>query len=403
MPDSPFAADAALDEEIYKTLFEHMLNGMVYARLLFEQGVAVDFIYLAVNPAFLFQTGFADVVGRRSSDIVPNLRVSNPELLECYARVAAGGGAEKFEVFIGVTAQWYEIVVYSPRAQYFVVVFDVITQRKDMQADTERLQAQLQQAQKMEAIGQLTGGIAHDFNNILATILGFVEIASRDSAVTAGGKMQGYLAEVKLAAERATELIQKMLIFSRALPGKAAVLALPPAPAVREILRLMAVLMPRDIRIDTRCDEAGPIAMTAVDLQQLLMNLIINARDAILETGSGGVIGVRLLAARTLQACCDSCHVSVTGAFIELAVSDTGGGIAPALRASVFTPFFTTKEVGKGSGLGLAVVHGLMHDVGGHIVLESGTPSGTVVRLLFPGPIAQGAIGVLPVALPPRA
>ena len=170
-------------------------------RLIYEQGLAVDFVYLAVNPAFVRASGLSHVIGRRASEVIPDLRASSPELIERYARVAAGGQPEKFEVFVGALSQWYQISLSSPSPEHFVAIFSGINRRKRAEAVNDALQAQLRQAQlrqaqKMEAISHLNSGVAHDLNNILMAILGFADLAARDSAITNPGAQRGYLNEV---------------------------------------------------------------------------------------------------------------------------------------------------------------------------------------------------------------
>lgn len=146
MRSNPERVSDHLSDAAWRTLFEHMLNGVIDAHLLNERGVAVDFVYLAVNPAFLRETGFGNVLGQRASDAIADLRASNPELLDRYARVAAGGPPERFEIFIGASDQWYEISVLSPCPAQFIAIFSGISARKRAEVLNESLHAQLQQA-----------------------------------------------------------------------------------------------------------------------------------------------------------------------------------------------------------------------------------------------------------------
>ncbi|HHJ17409.1 MAG TPA: response regulator [Gammaproteobacteria bacterium] len=256
---------------------------------------------------------------------------------------------------------------------------------------TERIQIQrqLRQAQKMEAIGQLTGGIAHDFNNILGSILGYTGLAQQKFAADGEGKLAEYLSEVYRAGERARDLIAQLLAFSRGGSATPRVMML--APLVKESVKMMRVTMPSSIALVTEVeDDTAAVLMDAVQLQQLIMNLCINARDAI--EGSKGYIAIRLRSAHDIKANCSSCHLPLNGDFVELAAEDNGEGISEDILTRIFDPFFTTKAIGKGTGMGLSMVHGIVHGHGGHILVDSKPGKGTVFRLLFP--VHRGAENV---------
>jgi len=260
---------------------------------------------------------------------------------------------------------------------------------------TERIQIQkqLRQAQKMEAIGQLTGGIAHDFNNILGSILGYTGLAQQKFAADGEGKLAGYLSEVYRAGERARDLIAQLLAFSRGGSATPQVMML--APLVKECVKMMRVTMPSSISLTTDVqDDTAAVLMDAVQLQQLIMNLCINARDAI--EGGRGYITIRLRSAHDIQANCSSCHCPLGGDFVELVAEDNGQGISSALVGRIFDPFFTTKAIGKGTGMGLSMVHGIVHGHGGHILVDSQPGKGTVFRLLFPVHREDAGVTVIP-------
>ncbi len=270
---------------------------------------------------------------------------------------------------------------------HFVSMKEDITDLKASQAREADLQKRLQQSSKMEAIGHLTGGIAHDFNNILGAILGFAELTKMllpDSPKNLD-KMQHYVDEVILASQRARDLIAQMLIFSRLQPDAEdrapAVVLL--HPIVKEVVGLLRSSMPATIKLSYRVsDPEIKAGIQAVHLHQVLMNLCINARDAL---GEYGTIKVST-ATRAYDHVCDSCQHAFAGRYAEIAVADSGPGIAENIRAKMFEPFFTSKEVGKGTGMGLAVVHGVVHALGGHIIVESAVGTGSTIRILLPEP-----------------
>jgi len=269
----------------------------------------------------------------------------------------------------------------SGRVGHIVGINIDITERKRMQEEQMRLQAHLQQAQKMESLGQLTGGIAHDFNNILASVLGFARLALRRHAPDKTGELAEFLHEIIIAGERARDLVMKMLAFGRAQPGAGST-PLAPAPLAKEALKMLSAAIPASIRIDTRFEETLPdIALDPVAFHQILVNLVINARDAI---GEKGLITLALTTKQTTDQSCSACHERFSGQYVELLVTDTGHGISAENMPRIFEPFFTTKGVGMGSGMGLAMVHGLVRGAGGHFLVESLPGQGASFHVFLP-------------------
>ncbi len=231
----------------------------------------------------------------------------------------------------------------------------------------------------MEAIGHLTGGIAHDFNNLLASIMGYIVLASERESAAGDPKLGSYLDQALASSRGARDLIQQMLTFSRGQRGAPRALDL--GAAVGESLKLLRSTLPSTLEIKNQIDATPAVMLDPVQLDQVLLNLSINARDAM--AGSGRVaISVH---PQTLQAAvCSSCRKRFAGEYVELAVGDNGPGIPPAVLERMFEPFFTTKEVGRGAGMGLATVHGIVHEHGGHVVVETAPGAGTRFRLLWP-------------------
>ncbi|WP_135622175.1 hybrid sensor histidine kinase/response regulator [Solemya pervernicosa gill symbiont] len=266
---------------------------------------------------------------------------------------------------------------------HFVAIKRDVSKRKAMEREQREVEKQLKQAQKMEAIGQLTGGIAHDFNNILASIMGYTSLAlarftkSQDES---SNKLAEYLNRIDQASRRARDLIAQMLAFSRA--GTSEPRSLPAAPLVKEAISLLRSTIPSNITIALSLDEdLPPINFDPIQFHQVIMNLCINARDAIAESGC---IDVKLNLTTIVNDSCASCQSGVSGDYVELSVSDSGSGIDPENLMRVFDPFFTTKEVGKGSGMGLSMVHGIVHEYGGHILVNTKPEGGTDFRVLVP-------------------
>ncbi len=255
-----------------------------------------------------------------------------------------------------------------------------ISDRKQAEADRTRLQAQLMQSQKMEAIGQLTGGIAHDFNNILGIIMGNVDLAMMHARSDHGASVTECLTGIQEAGERARDLVKKMLVFSRRR-GDADAKPIALQGILSEVKTILARTFPSGIQIAEHIDPDAPLAcIDPTDIHQALLNLAINARDAI---GEHGRIDVTLRHRRKTAEVCSACREDIRGEYVELTVSDTGAGIATEDLAWIFEPFFSTKEMGKGSGMGLSMVQGIVHKAGGHILVDSIPGGGTSVRMLF--------------------
>ena len=249
----------------------------------------------------------------------------------------------------------------SGRVLRFVGSAIDITEHKNAEFEKERLEIQLRQSQKMEAMGTLAGGIAHDFNNILGAILGYGELAQK--AAPEASDVHRYLDSVMHAGGRAKALVERILAFSRSGVGERGLINV--QAVIEETLELLAASLPPGVRLEKRV-EAGNAAIVgdATQLHQVAMNLCTNALQAM---KSGGVLGVALDRAEAAQDRRLSHGNLAPGPYVRLSVSDTGSGIAPAVLDRMFDPFFTTKGVGAGTGLGLSLVHGIVADLGGAI------------------------------------
>lgn len=254
-----------------------------------------------------------------------------------------------------------------------------ITDNKKAEEEKKKLQDQLMHAQKMQAIGTLAGGIAHDFNNILGAILGFAELAReitfRDPVASK------FLDRISQAGNRASDLVKQILAFSRQVESNR--ISLIPTHIVKEAIKLLRPSLPSTILIKNMIDAAiWPIFADPTQVHQILVNLCTNAFHAMEKTG--GVLEITLK--NKVLSALDVQHVPETspGKFVELAVHDTGDGISPAIRDRIFDPFFTTKGVGKGTGMGLSIVHGIVASYEGFITCDSEIGKGTVFRVYFP-------------------
>ncbi len=491
-------------EENFRHLFDNMLNGFAYCHMLFEDGRPQDFIYLQVNEAFEQQTGLKGVEGKLVSEVIPGIRENDPGLLEIYGRVALTGQPERFETYLQTLDMWFSVAVYSPRKEYFVAIFDVITERKkaefalrqseerfrralantpdvlviygpdlkiryineaterltghppshyigktddeiwppevcdkylptlkeaaetlttrsiDVEAtlthgkesflnivcipladdkgnlleilgithdlterirtesEKEKLEGQLRQAQKMEAVGTLAGGIAHDFNNILSAILGYSELVMEQTPDDSPNR--DHLQQVLIATERAQHLVKQILTFSRKAEVK-------PKPVdlnrrIEVVVELIGRTIPKMVEIQLHlAEDLKPVSGDSVQLEQVLLNLATNANDAMPD---GGLLIIETENVYLDQEYCRTHFEAEPGEYVCVQVSDTGEGMTEDVRSQIFDPFFTTKEVGKGTGLGLATAYGIVRAHGGFIYCYSEPGHGTNFKIYLP-------------------
>jgi len=279
-----------------------------------------------------------------------------------------------------------------------VVTFRDITEQQQIEAEKDRLTTQLAQAQKMEAIGTLAGGIAHDFNNILGIIMGYAEILSLDLPLASHSKES--ISEVLKAARRAKDLVAQILTFSRKQVQEKKPLLL--VPIIKESLKLLRASLPATIEIRREIDLLDGDDLILGDptqIHQILMNLATNAAHAMRE--HGGVLSVSL--AREAFHAADGAAVRELspGQYLKLTVQDTGHGMDPGILDRIFDPYFTTKGPGEGTGLGLAVVHGIVKYHNGAITVHSDPGEGTAFQVYLPALEREASpIEVAPVSIP---
>ena len=261
-----------------------------------------------------------------------------------------------------------------------IVAVKAATEMERLRDEEEKsaLEAQLRQAQKMEAIGTLAGGVAHDFNNILAAILGYTELAKQK--MIPESDPDHCLAEVLKATYRAKDLVQQILAFSR--KGEQEVKPMRIQCAVKEALKLLRATLPSVIEIQQRIAlDCKPILADPTRIHQIILNLCTNASHAM--EAKGGTLSV-LLENTALGEEEAQVHALAAGDYVLLVVSDTGSGMGKEVLDHIFEPYFTTKEQGKGAGMGLAIVHGLVKASGGKISVASTLGQGTTFRVFFP-------------------
>ncbi len=491
-------------EITYRSLFENLLNSVVHARMIFEDGVPVDMEYLAVNPAFAEVTGIReDVVGKRISEVIADYARDNQESLEVFGRVATTGVPVRWEHHLAALDRWFSFSIYSPAPGEVIIVTDNITERKrselalrekaaqlqalsDNLPDTylyqtspgnngrskflfisggvtrihgvtpeevldnprvlyeqvdpaqlkdliqaeknsietredfalelhmqrpdgewrwllvrsrprrkpdgtlvwdgavtditsqKSLEKQLLQAQKIESVGRLAGGIAHDFNNILTVISGHTEMALEQSKPEE--PLYQDLLEIQSATARSANLTRQLLAFARKQTVSPVVLDL--NDNLSGMLKMLQRLIGEDIELAwLPGQQLWPIKIDPSQVDQVLANLAVNARDAIAGVGQ---LTIETANKELDQEYCANHLGFIPGQYVQLEISDNGCGMNSEILSHIFEPFFTTKEEGQGTGLGLATVYGIVKQNQGFINVYSEPGQGTTFRIYLP-------------------
>ncbi|HEX9400592.1 MAG TPA: PAS domain S-box protein [Anaeromyxobacter sp.] len=361
-------------EERYRQLVELLPDGVL--------------TYAADGRIAFANAAAARIVGAaRTDDLVgtPALERIHPESRDAVrvrmARALRGSPAPLMEhrlIRLDGTATFAEVTSAPLDGGSVLVVLRDVSERHRAGAERAALEERLRQAEKIEALGTLAGGVAHDFNNVLAAIMGHAEALSGELPPGSIGREDAE--QIAAAARRAKGIVQQILAFARRRPPETA--AVDVARAVREELTLVRAATAANVEIRARTDvDAGAVRADPTQLHQVLLNLCANARDA-MATRGGGVIDVVV---ERVEAPSTGAPAGLApGSYVRLVVGDTGQGMDAATRARAVEPYFTTKPVGAGSGLGLSVVHGIATGLGGAVSLESAQGSGTRVEVWLP-------------------
>ncbi len=359
-------------EDKLRAIFENVNDGIVY---LDGQGSVID-INKRLEEIFGFKP--EEVIGKHFFETEFCPPESKKKLAELYGR-STTGRLRNLREFVGLRKDGTEILIEAStrlikkdgEINKILTVLRDITQRK-------KLEAKLQQTHKLEAIGTLAGGIAHDFNNILSAVIGFTEVAVYD--VEKGTSAHNCLQEVLKAADRAKNLVQQILTFSRRSEKDSRPLQV--KYIINEVLKLIRATLPATIEIRQDIRSNSLIEGDPTQIHQVLMNLCTNSAHAL--RNKGGVLDVNLVDVELVSESANTNSEMAPGIYTLLTVSDTGHGIEAEIIDRIFDPYFTTKKVGEGSGMGLAVVHGIVKDHGGHISVLSETDKGTTFHIFLP-------------------
>ncbi len=344
------------------------------------QVIAFDWRYLYVNDALVRQGRLAreELLGRTMMECYPGLEQQQFfAVLERCMRERVRDRTEIEFLFADGSPGWFDLQIVPVPDGICIISLDT-TEERLARARLSAAESQLRQSQKMEAVGVLAGGIAHDFNNLLSVILCYGELVQNKLA--SSDALREDVVEITKAAARATELTRQLLMFSRQQVLEPKVLV------VNEVIARMEKMFQRILGADIDlvflpASSLGRVKVDPSSLEQVIMNLVVNARDAMPRGGK--------LTLETGDVMLDeeyaSAHLGTTpGAYVMLAVTDTGRGIDKATQERIFEPFFTTKEKGKGTGLGLSTVFGIVKQSGGSIWLYSEPGKGTTFKVFLP-------------------
>ncbi|MDZ7308868.1 MAG: PAS domain S-box protein, partial [candidate division KSB1 bacterium] len=376
-------------EENYRSLFENAAVGIYRA--------TIDGHLLAANPALVRMLGY-----QTAADL---LALNMPEHLFCRR--------EDFETLMALLWQGRSVsafeTTFKRRDGSRLDVRINVRQVSDAQQAVEQvegditditeekaLREKLLQAQKLEGLGRLAGGLAHDFNNYLNAIINNLTLA-REHLEAADGPAARYLRDAELAADQGADLVHKLLAFSRSYHGNELEPPVTGAEAtvvdlndcIREVIGLLQPSLAPGVQLEFEpAAEPVTVLAEALQLRQVIMNLGVNAHDALLQDGEvpagRGRITIRTARVEIDEAYCQKNPLARAGTFVRLTIADTGAGIAEKVQQRMFEPFFTTKPPGKGTGLGLAVVYGLVQRLGGWITYRTKLGEGTTFEVYLP-------------------
>jgi PAS domain S-box-containing protein len=357
-------------------------------------GRTLDGVITSWNPGAVDMYGYAadEMIGHNVSELAPSARAG--ELALILDRVRRGQRVENFETqrirkdgaVIDVSVSVSPIRDAGGAVTGAAAVTRDITERRRAEGERRGAEARLHQAERMETVGQLAGGIAHDFNNLLGAMIGYAELAATEAT---DPDVRADVQEILSTAQRAAALTRDLLVFSRREPGEPGELDL--NAVIAGVQGMLAVSVGEHIQV--RVEPAAALPAVHADrgrMEQVLLNLAVNARDAMPE---GGVLTITTGVAELLVGDARLATGTDPGRFVELAVSDTGTGMSETVAAHIFEPFFTTKPHERGTGLGLATVYGIITGAGGCLGVDSAPGAGTTFRLYLPAAAAPARDG----------
>jgi PAS domain S-box-containing protein len=365
-------------EKHYQQLFNGMLNGLSQCEIIRDKsGKITDARFLEVNPAFENLTGLRqkEIIGKKVSRVLPGFESF---WTMTYLEAASIEKPIHSVYYFKELDRYYETTAYSPHTDHLFAIFTDITDSRKAREENKLLQSQLFQAQKMEDIGRLAGGIAHDFNNLLTAIHGYTDLAimQKDN----DEKLKDSLEQINLATERAAQLAQQLLFFSKREPKEYRNCNL--NKLISDLHKMLVRIIGENITIELELvPELWLCRVNKGQIEQVILNLAVNARDAMSQSGR--------LIIKTDNSIIDEENQPMypygrAGKFVCLAVEDNGTGMDQETIDQIFKAFFTTKKRGKGTGLGLSVVKSIVKDHKGWINVYSEKGIGTTFKVYIP-------------------
>jgi len=361
-------------------LFEHMLDAFALHELILDDNnQPKDYRFLLVNPAFETMTGLKSeqLIGKTILEVFPKTEFY---WIQTYGKVALTGSPIKFENYSQELNRYFEVKAYCPASGQFACIFQDITRRKKAEDERKDLENQLRQSHKMEALGTLAGGLAHDFNNYLMPVMGYTEMLLED--YSDNNDIQSSLNEILKAAKRGKQLAEQVLTFSRRANHQFIPINL--ETIILETLPMLRASIPRSIDIVDHIETHDQMIMgDPVQFQQVILNLCNNAYHAIEKDNGRIIISLKVETVNKKILLWNGDQLP-EGEYLRLKIEDNGHGIDTETQEKIFDPYFTTKEKGRGTGLGLSVVLGIINRFNGSIKLTSAIGKGTRFDIYFP-------------------
>ncbi len=369
-------------EEKFRALFEKSPMGIAYHRLVYDDtGRAINYTFEDANENYRNLLGY-DPKGKRVTEVYPGLETDSFDWVGTYARVGQQGETIRFQHYLKLRERWFDIAAFQSSPDHFVVAFFDITDQKSAEIEKSRLESQLHQAQRMESVGRLAGGVAHDFNNLLTSITGNVSLALFD--LRPGDPLIETFNEINQAADSAASLTRQLLAFSRKQIINPKVLDL--NELINHTHKMLRRIIGEDVELSIRLERnICPVKADPGQVEQILINLAVNARDAMPD---GGKLTIETGEFHLTDEASRNHPDAQAGEYVRLAVTDNGQGMDEETRLKIFDPFFTTKKEGEGTGLGLAMVYGIVKQHNGYVEVYSEPDEGTVFKVYLPR--AQG-------------
>ena len=391
-----YAAQKALrsSEAQYSDLFRNITEGVALHEVIEDaSGHAADYRFLKVNPAFEQLTGkTADqTVGHSVLELFPDVL---PHLSNIYGQVAREGKTVSLEDYLPSIKRLFRVTAFNLRPQQYCVMFDDITDLKKHEQERLALERQLQQSQRIEAVGRLAGGVAHDFNNMLAVIVGNAELAREH--LDPASPIHTDLLEIIKAGRRSAELVKQLLAFASRQTIVPRVLNL--NDTIAGMLNMLKRIIGETVTLNwSPSPDLWAVKLDPSQIDQVLVNLTVNARDAMNGTGTVDIS----TANASFPLSTPEVPLDIPlGDYVQLRVCDTGCGMDDITRAHIFEPFFTTKQNGVGTGLGLSTVYGIVKQNRGFVRVNSKPGAGTRFDIFLPRHRSEHLAEQLAVALP---